>query len=1157
MGCLLRRWLALAVLVVGAFQGGRVHAAGEWKAAQREGGALLQKGETEKAATAYARAAALLEKEQGPESPALAEALEVHAYSLHMLKRYDEKTPILERVLRIRVKRLGPDHVLVVLAQYNLAENVMLQGKDRDRGAELLVNTVTKYTARADRDPTVVQGMVQFAENTAAAGPQDNAAALLRTLVAEVVTAAGGPSDVVLPRQLAAAQALQGVGNLVAAERWWSAAVATAGAGVDVGTLNACAEVRRQLGRYEDAWPLYQRALDRLDRANPAQATAVGTLLHNQGLTRLQQGRFDEAEKLLNASMDVQRPVVGPEGLEMSYPLNDLGEVRRHQGRFDEALGFFEQALAIRERHAGKGALWGTVRQNMALVHHERGDLPTALSQLTEAITAYRSNLPPTDLRLLTALLNQGALVRDLGLPLDALGQLDALAGVVAQTLGNPHPLLATAYEQLALTERALLRPRAALEAFRAAHAVREKVLAAGHPDRARSLLNLAVAAHEAGEGAEADALLERAERDAKAAVAADHPLVAAVAHARGLRALAKRDARGAEAFFREARDIRKARLGPGNPLTTDSLEGLALARLLQGAREEARTLLTELVEVRESHRQNTLVARSDYDLINVSTELAWEATRLCNMEQAHLKDDPAAARLVLTELLRTRARGLDAYVTTRDAVLARGGKREQAALRRETELRAALVAAESAGDNARSAEVVTELTAVQRGLSRWGAEVQGHGAVVTVDAVAAALPRGSVLVEFHQGFDVDETGAGKGEAFYVAYVLDSSGAVRSRRLGDVAAVDAAVTALREAAMSPQGAVDAPARTLHALVWKPLVDVLPRLGSASTVFVAPVGALLAAPLGLMTDAAGARVTDGWEVVHLSTGRDLLRKTEKRSDGEPALLLANPDYGPAVAAPASGTDATATSRGVRALRDISFAPLPATALEAKGVRKALGRATLLSGSRATREALLKARAPRVLHLATHGFYLSSAEDNAVAAGPTRGLRLRQVPPPDAALPPPEGATMVVSPMMSSGVALAGANRLDARGHTGVMTAAEVATLDLRGTQLVVLSACQTGLGEQVGGEGVLGLRRALVQAGSQTQVLSLWNVDDDATAELMKGYYAGLAAGQGRSAALRAAQKKMQKAKKGRWAHPYYWAAFVVSGDWRPLSKARR
>jgi CHAT domain-containing protein len=139
----------------------------------------------------------------------------------------------------------------------------------------------------------------------------------------------------------------------------------------------------------------------------------------------------------------------------------------------------------------------------------------------------------------------------------------------------------------------------------------------------------------------------------------------------------------------------------------------------------------------------------------------------------------------------------------------------------------------------------------------------------------------------------------------------------------------------------------------------------------------------------------------------------------------------------------------------------------------------------------------------------------------------------------------------NPLLRSGLALAGANLHSKDGEDGILTAVETAGLDLWGTKLVVLSACNSGVGEVRTGEGVYGLRRALGLAGSESQVMTLWPVADRATEELMTAYYRRLLEGEGRSEALRRVQLKMLDSKKQ--AHPFFWAAFIQSGDWAPLA----
>jgi CHAT domain-containing protein len=170
---------------------------------------------------------------------------------------------------------------------------------------------------------------------------------------------------------------------------------------------------------------------------------------------------------------------------------------------------------------------------------------------------------------------------------------------------------------------------------------------------------------------------------------------------------------------------------------------------------------------------------------------------------------------------------------------------------------------------------------------------------------------------------------------------------------------------------------------------------------------------------------------------------------------------------------------------------------------------------------------------VLHIATHGFFINDAQGR------------------------------IVNPLLRSGLALTGANLKPAQGRDGdgsaaregILTALEAANLDLWGTKLVTLSACDTGIGEIKNGEGVYGLRRAFFLAGAETLVMSLWPVSDYVTRELMNDYYAGLKQGLGRGDALRQAKLAMLS-RRGSRQHPFYWASFIQAGEWAPLDGRR-
>jgi CHAT domain-containing protein len=221
------------------------------------------------------------------------------------------------------------------------------------------------------------------------------------------------------------------------------------------------------------------------------------------------------------------------------------------------------------------------------------------------------------------------------------------------------------------------------------------------------------------------------------------------------------------------------------------------------------------------------------------------------------------------------------------------------------------------------------------------------------------------------------------------------------------------------------------------------------------------------------------------------------------------------------------------------RDFAASPfeaLPAAAQELEAVGALLGVKPQV-GAEAAEAAVKAARAPRVLHIATHAFFMEDAPEPDAAGRLTRSAGRAN-------------ALLFENPLLRSGLVFAGANGLASGREDGILTALEASALDLSGTELLILSACDTGLGEVRNSDGVYGLRRAFALAGVRSQVMSLWKVNDEGTRRLMTQYYDELLRGAGRSEALRIVQLKMMRDPVLR--SPYYWASFVLAGDWGPL-----
>jgi CHAT domain-containing protein len=341
------------------------------------------------------------------------------------------------------------------------------------------------------------------------------------------------------------------------------------------------------------------------------------------------------------------------------------------------------------------------------------------------------------------------------------------------------------------------------------------------------------------------------------------------------------------------------------------------------------------------------------------------------------------------------------------------------------------------------------------------------------------------------------------------------------------------------------------AAQLRRRVWDPIAA---HVGGASRVFVVPDGALSLISFSALPIGRDRYLLDDGPTLHyLATERDLV-PSEAPPPGRGLLAVGGAAFDEA--GPPGSISRAPTGAGCRSLAAAHFEPLPGTTNEVSDLARLWPSASgataddvlVLSGRGATKTAVTRAVAgKRVVHLATHGFFLQPGCDS--HPGGTRAV---------GALASGSSATPVLvdNPLLLSGLAFAGANRSGA-GHSGgvsgILTAEEVAGLNLQGTEWAVLSACNTGLGKIKAGEGVLGLRRAFQIAGARTIIMSLWSVEDQATRMWMRALYQErFLNGAATADAVRSASLQVLRSRRGhrQSTHPFYWAAFVAAGDWR-------
>ncbi len=431
--------------------------------------------------------------------------------------------------------------------------------------------------------------------------------------------------------------------------------------------------------------------------------------------------------------------------------------------------------------------------------------------------------------------------------------------------------------------------------------------------------------------------------------------------------------------------------------------------------------------------------------------------------------------------------------------------------------------------------------------------------APATIDMIQRALPARSALIEYvrYSVFDPVRTGKGnswKGER-YAALVLTDDAKPQWFDLGSAQEVEQSVAALRGELTPPDAnlrdvvrlsveplnteGLQAAIKNLHQLLVVPWRRMLQE---TKLMLIAPDGALNLIPFRLLVDSESTGLADDLVINVLYSGRELLPRDEEQRSTSDIVVIANPDF------EANIEDKTASFSG-QLVGSGTFSRLPGTHDEAVAIEGLFENVVSLENSNATVDALLGVHGPAILHVATHGVFtpLRRAEPERTTDFLVNGEEL--------VVFVSEAPSALENPMLYSGLVLAGANKAVQGRAYGIVSALEIAGLDLRGTRLAVLSACETGVVTSTQGEEFAGLRRALAIAGAESQVTSLWKVSDDATSELMTYYYGFLLDGYGRADALQRAQGQVKQQPK--WKHPFYWAAFVASGDWRPIEGLSR
>ncbi len=962
-------------------------------------------------------------------------------------------------------------------------------------------------------------------------------------------------------------------------------------------SLDYLALLYHSQGRYDDAEPLYKRALAIREKARGPEDPDTVTSMNDLAVNYRRQGRYNAAEPILKKALELREKACGPNHPDVALSLNNLAIVYRLQGRYSDAEPLYMRALKIDEKALGPehpDTAWDM--SNLADVYQEQGRYSEAELLYRKALAILEKPDCQNDNDCARFMNNLALFYQLQGRYSDAEPLFEKALEIRKKVLGPDHPGTATIMSNLAALYYHQGDLSKAMKLEKTALDIREKALGPEHPFVAGNLNLLAIIDICQGHYSEAEPLLKRALAIQEKTLGPEHPVIGTSLNGLALLYMKQGLYAKAEPLFRQALTIEEKALGQNNPDLSVILSNLTSLLVASGRPADALPLMQRALSIDDRTISDVFTFTTEREKFAFLVTVQNHYEYFMNLVIQQLKERPEALTAGLNGVLRRKGIVLDALSRERSALM-ESEKPEVKALYGKLQTLTSLISSLSlAGPGKTSMEEYrSRLKALESERDSLEKEItassgayaqQKRTRAADCTAVAEKLPAGSALVEYLCISMLDFKATGTQGRWrknrYFAFVLTSSqgagttsgcaGSPQLVDLGEASVIDEAVKEFRAEMMrtrtlwenqilnesEAEKRLDEKGRHLYDLV---ILPIRKAIGERTTLFLAPDADLNLIPFGALQDETGRYLVEKYCLYYLSSGRDLLRFGEKAENNGETVIIANPDFDmkaserEVAVGERPGSDDASAMRGITRSADLtvfSWSPLPGTKTEAEVIAKTLQgeRIREYEGRSALEEMLKRLRSPRRIHIATHGFFL---EDQ---AEPSLHESDMQMPHSGVSGELQAGTSVTIeNPLLRSGFALAGANRLGREQipegrDDGILTALEISGIPLRGTELVVLSACDTGLGEVHRGEGVFGLRRAFQLAGVRTLVMSLWSVPDIETQELMKSFYMRLKKGDTKASALREACLAMMKERREKYgaAHPFFWAPFICVGE---------
>lgn len=915
----------------------------------------------------------------------------------------------------------------------------------------------------------------------------------------------------------------------------------------DVERLSALAYLAQV---YEDQ-SKFKKATDIMDEILAYQQANLGdthpnTLATTTGLGGLYRrlGQFAESEKTFRSAIKGYESTLGKEHPATLNTYNNLALTLENQGLYNESEPLMKQAYrgSIKQLGAAHPSTIATMN-NLALLHESQGVFKKAEPLYVEAIEQLTKKFSKDHPDTLAAANNLAYLHLLQEQFEEAAKGFEQVSAEWTKQLGEKHQKTLKAINNLARSYQGLGLNDKAEPLFKKALKLRSEVLGEKHIDTLRSMRDLGEFYRVTKKNAKARTLLEKVLKIDEKVLGEQHPYTF-----EALNSLA--DLEESEGKLAKALALRQKGFARRTKF---------LSTMLPVTGSNAREGYIRLHRPELSRYINLLAKKAGKDGGKAALEVSLQRKGLLlkvSSEQRQIM------RLLRNSKLGETAKQLNASRKELAALTLSGPTLET----RDTHLK-------------KIHDLEEKIESLEGDIGRASPRFSRSISAYTVERLEKYLPESAVLVDFW-AYSVD----GKNKMIAGIMNKDSSGQISYgfAHYDDLDALQVAIKEYRELIQDEDADDDdikGSGLELYSVIWEPLTDYIQQSSEKSEksskktiqdkdtekletannkrpiVYIVPDGLLNILPFNALVNEDEEYLINALDLRVLTSSRDLL-PAPAYPPTKGVLIMAGPDYDSKevtdekVLKQLDGKRSTALSQGLRAasngMRGLKFDPLPGAEKEGELIDSTIAgidknnKSTIFLKSDAQEQTLQAIKkAPRILHVATHGFFLEPDDT-------LRKRLLKMQRGADINIPPPGD-----NPLLRAGLAFAGINsnapylgEIDTE-NDGVLTALEVLDLNLSGTELAVLSACETGLGEIHEGEGIYGLRRAFQEVGVKTVIASLWEVSDAGTQALMTKLYDYLLKGQTPRQALDSAQRDLMASDD--WNYPYIWSAFMIVG----------